>query len=367
VESLNLHELEALAKRRLPKAVWDYYAGGAGDEDTVAENRAAFARVRLRPRALVDVHAVRTATTVLGTPIALPVLLAPVAYQRLAHPDGEVATARAAASAGTIMVVSTLANTRLEEVAAAAPAGARWFQLYVYKDRAVSANLVARAAAAGYRALVLTVDTPRLGRRERDVQSGFGLPAHLGLANFAGALANQPGHAPGTSGIAHYAAQNLDDSLTWDALTWLRSLSPLPIVVKGVVTGEDAALAVAHGASAIVVSNHGGRQLGGAVATLDALPEVVAAVAGRAEVLVDGGVRRGVDVIKALSLGAKAVLVGRPILHGLAAGGQAGVEHMLRLLAAELDLDLAICGVASVDAVGASLVSAPGRGPAPRP
>jgi 4-hydroxymandelate oxidase len=358
IDPVNVAEYEALARARLPRSVWDYYAGGSGDERTLRDNLAAFARVRLRPRALVDVSRVRLATTVLGTPVALPVLLAPVAYQRLAHPEGERAAARAAAAAGTVMVVSTLATTSLEDVAAAAPGAPRWFQLYVYKDRAVSEALVRRAVAAGYRALVLTVDTPRLGRRERDVRNGFGLPPHLHLANFAGSRdADEPEHAPGASGIASYAAAHLDDSLDWRALGWLREVSGgLPVIVKGVVTGEDAHLAVEHGAAAVVVSNHGGRQLDGCVATLDALPEVVDAVAGRCEVYVDGGVRRGTDVLKALALGARAVLMGRPLLWGLAAAGEAGVRRVLELLAAELELDLALAGCPTVHAVTSGLV-----------
>jgi isopentenyl diphosphate isomerase/L-lactate dehydrogenase-like FMN-dependent dehydrogenase len=242
-------------------------------------------------------------------------------------------------------------------VAAAAPGAPRWFQLYVYKQRDISAGLVRRAEAAGYQAIVLTVDTPRLGRRERDVRHGFGLPTNLSVANFDGTLAEKPAGTPGISGLAAYGDANLDASLGWDALDWLRSLTRLPIVVKGVMTGEDARLAVAHGAGAIVVSNHGGRQLDGVAATIDVLGEVVDAVGGACEVLVDGGVRRGTDVLKALALGARAVLVGRPVLWGLAVAGDAGVRRVLTLLRDELEHALALAGRPSVHALDRSLLA----------
>jgi 4-hydroxymandelate oxidase len=353
---VHLADLEALAARRLPRATLEYYAGGAEDERTLRDNVEGWRRLRLRPRALVDVRQVSLATTVLGVPVAAPILVAPLAYQRLAHPAGELATARAAAAEGALMVVSTMATTRLEDVAAAAPAAPRWFQLYVYRERQVSETLVRRAERAGYQALVLTVDTPRLGRRERDVRNGFGLPPELALANFEGELAVEPSHAPGVSGIAHYAAAHLDDSLTWEAVAWLRSITHLPIVVKGVLTGEDTALAVAHGADAVVVSNHGGRQLDGAIATADALAECVAAAGGRAEIYVDGGLRRGSDVLKALALGARAVLVGRPILWGLASEGEFGVRLALAMLRGELEHAMALAGQPRVGDLSRALV-----------
>jgi len=357
---VNLAEYEARAQASLPRPIWDYYSGGADDELTLRDNRAAYARRKLRPRVLVDVSRIEVATTVLGTPIAAPVLVAPLAYQKMAHPHGEAGTARAAAAAGTLMILSTLSTTRLEEVAAAAPGAPRWFQLYVYKERAVSAGLVRRAAAAGYQALVLTVDTPRLGRRERDLRNGFTLPPGMSMANFEGELAEKPDAAPGSSGLGNYASANLDTTLTWEVVAWLRSLSALPVVVKGIVTAEDARLAVAHGAAAIVVSNHGGRQLDGAPATLDALAEVVDAVGGACEVYVDGGIRRGTDVVKALALGARAVLLGRPVLWGLAHAGEAGVARVLELLFAELEHALALCGRPSVHALDRALLQAPG-------
>ncbi len=356
MDALNLAELEAIARTKIERTAWDYYAGGADDEVTLRENVAAYGRLRLLPRAFVDVSSVTLATTVLGTPIAFPVLVAPLACQRLAHPDGEQATARGAAASGTIMVVSTLATTRLEDVAAAAPDAPRWFQLYVYKDRGLTRSLVERAVAAGYRAIVLTVDTPRLGRRERDVRNAFTLPPGLELANFAGDVAKTPS-TEGASGLASYASANLDDAVTWDDLAWLRSLSELPLAVKGVVRADDARRAVDAGARAIVVSNHGGRQLDGTIATIDALPAVADAIAGRAELYVDGGIRRGTDVLKALARGARAVLLGRPILWGLGAGGAAGVAGALALLRAELDHALALAGCPSVHDVPRDLVA----------
>ena len=267
--------------------------------------------------------------------------------------------ARGAGAAGTIMAVSTLATSSLEEVAAAA-AGPLWFQLYVYKDRGVTEMLVKRAEAADYKALVLTVDAPYLGRRERDIRSGFGLPPGLIVANFAGhARADQPGMDPGASGLAVYAANQLDSTLTWESVEWLRSITRLPVLVKGILTAEDAREAVALDVAGVIVSNHGGRQLDGAVAGIEALPEIVEAVAGRALVLVDGGIRRGTDVLKALALGADATLMGRPALWALAADGAAGVERALGLLREELRLAMGLAGCKSVIDVSRALVKLP--------
>ncbi|HEU4536030.1 MAG TPA: alpha-hydroxy acid oxidase [Polyangiaceae bacterium] len=361
MDALNLRELEALAAARLDPAHYDYYRGGAGDEQTLRENEAAWSRLRLRPRALVDVARVELATTLLGAPASMPVVVAPLAYQRLADPEGEPATARAAAAAGVPMAVSTLATTSLEDVAAAAPGAPRWFQLYMFRDRGVSASLCARAEAAGYGALVLTVDTPRLGRRERDVRNGFGLPAHLRNANFADAIARSSAATPRGSGLARLSETHFDDALTWDALAWLRAQTRLPLVLKGIVRADDARLAAEHGVAGVVVSNHGGRQLDGAVATAEALPEVVEAVDGRCEVYVDGGVRRGVDVLRALALGARGVLVGRPVLWGLAAAGEAGVRRVLELLRGELELALALAGAPHAARVDPTIVAPPRR------
>ena len=345
-------DLEAIAKRRLPRSHYDYYAGGAEDEQTLSANREAFRKYVIRPRALVDVSVIDTETSALGTPISMPVMIAPTAYQKMAHPDGELATARAAGEAGTIMVASTIATHDLESIATAAT-GPLWFQLYVQPERNLSKELAQRAQAAGYRALCLTVDTPQLGRRERDVRNGFTLPPGVRMMNFDGGRRDMPRRAPpGTSAMAAYSSALLDPSLTWDSIAWLQSETKLPIVVKGIIAGEDAALAVESGAAAVLVSNHGGRQLDACQPTLDALPHVVEAVAGRVEVYLDGGVRRGTDIVKALALGARAVLVGRPVLWGLAAGGQAGVTRALEMLRAELELSLMLSGCPRVQSLG---------------
>ena len=340
---MNLLELELAARERLSPMAYEYYAGGAHDEVTVRENRRAYEALALRPRVLVDVSRRDTSTTVLGTAVAAPVLVAPMAFQRLAHSDGELATARAVRASGSLMVLSTLATASVEEVCAAAP-GPLWFQLYVYRDRGATRALVERAEGAGCTALVLTVDTPLLGRRERDVRTGFTLPPELSIGNVVpgGPSTLPPAYAD--SGLAAFFADLLDASLTWRDVEWLRSITRLPVVVKGVLRADDARQAVERGAAAVVVSNHGGRQLDTALATVRALPEVVDAVGGRVEVLVDGGVRRGTDVVKALALGARAVLLGRPVLWGLAIGGEAGVAAALATLREELDLAMALCG-----------------------
>ena len=350
---MDLAELEQRARRTLDPAAYDYYAGGADDELTLADNVAAWRRLRLRYRVLRDVGSVTAATTVLGTPITAPVLVAPTAYQRLADDEGEAATARGARAAGTVMVASTLATVSLEDVAAAAPDAPRWFQLYVRRDRGWTAELVARAVAAGYRALVLTVDLPVLGFRRRDERNRFSLPVGLEMANMGSAVPVVDG-----SGLQAYAAAELEPSLTFDDLGWLRSLCDLPVVVKGVVRGDDAAACVAAGAAAVAVSNHGGRQLDSAIATADALPEVVEAVDGRAEVYVDGGVRGGTDVVKALALGARAVLVGRPVLWGLATAGAQGVTAVLEGFAEETVRAFALCGARTVAEVTPDLLVA---------
>jgi 4-hydroxymandelate oxidase len=348
-------EFEELARERMDRVAFDYYAGGAGSEWTLAENDRAFDRWVLRPRVLVDVSRVDLATTVLGERLPFPIGLAPTAFHKLAHPDGELATARAAAGLGALLVLSTVSTVRLEDVAAAG--GPRWFQLYVFRDRRVTEHLVRRAEAAGYTALVVTVDVPLVGRRYRDERNAFRLPPGITLANFADL------GLPDASGSALFAffLEQGDPSLSWRDLEWLRSLTSMRLVVKGVLTAEDARLAVEAGVDGVVVSNHGGRQLDGVPASLDALPEVAEAVDGRAEVLVDGGIRRGTDVVKALALGARAVLIGRPTLWGLAVEGEAGVAAVLSMLREELAQALALCGRASVGAVDRSAVApAPG-------
>jgi 4-hydroxymandelate oxidase len=352
---LNLFEYEAVARQRLPQVAYDYYASGANDEITLRANHAAYDEIALRYRVLVDVSKRDLRTSVLGRTISMPILVAPTAFQRMAHPEGEVATARAAGAAGTLMIVSTLSNCSVEEVAAAG-SGPLWFQLYVYRDREATRELVARVEAAGFRALVLTVDAPVLGRRERDVRNRFRLPPGLSVENLSAAGLNELPSDVDDSGLAAYFASLLDPSLTWRDVDWLRSISRLPILVKGIVRGDDAALAMEHGMAGVVVSNHGGRQLDTAPPTIKVLPEVVQAVDGRGEVLVDGGIRRGTDVVKALALGAEAVLVGRPVLWGLAVDGQLGVERVLGLLRGELDTAMALCGCASISEIRGDLV-----------
>jgi isopentenyl diphosphate isomerase/L-lactate dehydrogenase-like FMN-dependent dehydrogenase len=345
-----LRDLGPLVESRLEAGPLGYFAGGAADERTLADNEAAFARHRLMPRVMVDVSDVSTQTTVLGTEIALPVIVAPVALQRMAHPDGEPGMARAAAAARTLMIVSTLATATPTEVANAAPEAPRWFQLYVLKDRGVTHALVDEAVAAGYRALVVTVDAPRAGRRERDLRQDFQIPPGLDMPAVSAA-------AGGTTGITPAGFFSLvDPSLTWKDLEQLVDAVDLPVLVKGVHSPHDARLAIQHGAAGVVVSNHGGRQLDGVPAGIDLLEPVAQEVAGEVEVLVDGGVRRGSDVIKALALGARAVLVGRPMLWGLAWNGEQGARWVLDTLQAELELDLMLLGARTPDAVTRSHV-----------
>ncbi len=345
-------DYERLAESKLEPGAFGYYAGGAGDELALSGNVEAWCRLRLRPRVLVDVSAVSTETTVLGTLVSMPLLVAPTAIQRLAHPDGEPGMARAAAAAGTIMCLSTLATATAEEVAAAAPGAPRWFQLYVFRDRGVTRSFVDQAVAHDYGAIVLTVDAPRLGRRERDLRTGFRVPEEIVVPSMA-ALGGWEGATP----LELLGA--IDPSLTWADLEELRSLSSLPLVLKGIMTGEDAAIACEHGVDAIVVSNHGGRQLDAVASTAELLPEIVDAVAGRIEVYVDGGIRRGSDVVKALALGARAVLAGRAPLWGLACNGEAGARSVLELLQAEIELALALCGCTSPEAVTREHVAVP--------
>jgi 4-hydroxymandelate oxidase len=323
MQPVNIWDYERLAEEKLDANALAYFAGGAGDEVTMRENLAAFERRRLRPRMLVDVEQVSTATTVLGTEIALPVVIAPLAMQRLAHPDGERATARAAAAAGTIMCLSSAATCAPAELTE----GRRWFQAYVWKPRSKTEAAIESAVATGYSALVLTVDVPYIGRRERDLRIDFKVPEGMTVGG-------------------NLFGQGFDPTVSWRDLEWLAGYG-LPVVVKGLLTAEDAQLACEHGAAAVVVSNHGGRQLDGVSASLDVLEEVVAAVDARAEVLLDGGVRRGTDVLKALALGARAVMIGRAMVWGLAVDGEEGVAHVLSLFREEIELGLALLGCTS--------------------
>jgi len=336
---LNVWDYERLAEDRLGPGPWSYFAGGADDERTLRWNLEAYGRWRLRPRILCDVTDVSTETTVLGTQVALPVLVAPVAFQRMAHPDGEAATARAAASAGTVMCLSTIATASPADVAAAAPSAPRWFQLYVFKDWGLTSALVQQAVDEGYSALVLTADTPYLGRREGPLRTGFAIPDDVRIP--AVDAARGGGLQPFS---LHEHFDLFSPAVSWRDVERLTDLSGLPVVVKGVLTAEDARLACEHGAAAVAVSNHGGRQLDGVPGTLDALPEVVEAVEGRVEVYLDGGIRRGTDVVKALALGARATLAGRAVLWGLAVGGEEGARHVLELLRDEIRLALSLLG-----------------------
>ena len=352
----SLDTYEDAARARLPRPVYDYYAGGAEDEVTLRWNRIAYERYHLRPRVMIDVSRVDAGVELLGERLAFPVALAPAAFQRLAHPEGELATARAARTAGTIFIASTLSTYSVDDIATAAP-GPFWLQLYVFRDRGLTRALVERAAAAGARAICLTVTVPVQGNRERDLRNQFRLPAGVEMANFIGLRqARFPDGITG-SGLNAFISREFDPTLTWDAVSWLRSISSLPIVLKGIMAPEDASLAVDHGADAIIVSNHGGRQLDGAEPTLFALPRVAEAVADRLPILVDGGIRRGTDVVKALCLGARAVLIARPYLWGLAVGGQQGVEHVLALLRAEVERTLALLGRTSVASLGRDVLA----------
>jgi isopentenyl diphosphate isomerase/L-lactate dehydrogenase-like FMN-dependent dehydrogenase len=336
---LTLDDAERLAEQAVPPDAWGYIAGGAGDERTLRWNREAFSRCRLRPRVLVDVSSVTTETTVLGTPVSMPALVAPMAFQQIAHEEHELATARGAEGAGTVMCLSTVATATPAQVAEAAPGASRWLQIYVFRDRDVSDAVIEEALEAGFSALVLTADLPVYGIRHRETRAGFAAPESDVPAIVA---ARARGAADGDH-VLHV----LESGLEWDYVTELRERWGVPVVVKGLVTAEDARLACEHGAAAVVVSNHGGRQLDGAIASLEALPEVVEAVDGRAEVYLDGGVRRGTDVVTALALGARAVLVGRPVMYGLAFGGAKGVEQVLGILREETENALALLGCRS--------------------
>jgi isopentenyl diphosphate isomerase/L-lactate dehydrogenase-like FMN-dependent dehydrogenase len=341
---LTVDDAERLAEAAVPADAWGYIAGGAGDERTLRWNREAFSRFRLRPRVLIDVSTVSTETTVLGTPVSMPVLVAPMAFQAIAHEEHELGMARGAAAAGTLMCLSTVATATPADVATAAPDAPRWLQIYVFRDREVSDEVIEQALEAGFSALVLTADLPVYGIRHREAREGFGVP-EADVPAIAAARARREGSRE------HHALHLLESGLQWDYVTELRERWGAPVIVKGLVTAEDAMLACEHGASAVVVSNHGGRQLDGAIASLEALPDVVDAVGDRAEVYVDGGVRTGPDVTMALALGARAVLVGRPAMYGLAFGGAKGVQQVLEIFRDETENALALLGCRSPEEV----------------
>jgi 4-hydroxymandelate oxidase len=342
---VNLEDFEAAARPRLTPSAYSYIAGAAGDELTASRNREAFSSVRLKPRVLVDASHIDTRIELLGSALDFPILLAPVAYHKLAHPDGELATVRGAGMTGAILVVSTYATVSLEKIAKAA-SGPLWMQLYVSPDRAFTRELVRRAEAAGYGALCLTVDSPVFGTRNREQRDGFSLPAGARTENLSALGKNV--QATLHAAIDGVYSPIVDPSLQWKDVDWLCSFAKLPVVLKGILSPEDAQLAVEHGAAAVVVSNHGGRNLDTLPATIEALPGIVEAVQGRIPVLLDGGVRRGTDVLKALALGAKAVLIGRPYTWGLAVGGAAGVAEVVRILVDEFRAAMALCGTCSL-------------------
>ena len=330
-ELLNVAEFLDAAAARIDPAVWCYFEGGAGDEVTLRENLAAFSRWQLRPRMLLDVGEIGLETTLLGATVSMPLGIAPFALQRLLDPGAERATTCAAATAGALAVVPTLTSYRHAELQAAASGAARWLQLYVQTDRARTLDHLAEARETGYAAVALTVDLPLIGRRERDLRLGFAIPPEIPLP--------------------YGTLVDVDPTVTWRDLEWIRAATDLPLVLKGIVTREDTVLAAEHGVDGIWVSNHGGRQLDGVAAAIDALPEVVEAAEGRCEVYVDGGFRRGSDVVKALALGARAAFVARPIAAGLAVGGEAGVSRVLELLRDEISLALGLLGCTSPEQI----------------
>ncbi|KAJ2726927.1 Hydroxyacid oxidase 1 [Coemansia sp. Benny D115] len=364
-----IKDLELVAQRVMPGGAWGYYDSGANDEQTKRDNMDAFDRYRLHPRMLRDVSKISLETTVLGKRVKTPLGVAPCAMHKLAHADGEVATSRAAAKSGSIMILSTYSTTSMEKVIAQGKEAGNqyWMQLYVYRDRAISEKLVRRAEKAGFSALVLTVDAPLLGRRLVDARNKFNPPPHLRLENFMepeianapqGYVADAARSASETFGATFGA--NGDQSLSWEnGISWLKSITRLPIIVKGIMSAEDTQLAIQHGCAGVIVSNHGGRQLDGALATIDALPQVVEAAEGRIEVYLDGGVRKGTDIFKALALGARAVFVARPVLWGLAYRGEHGAHHALELLNKELELTMTLAGTTTIDQIDESYVYQP--------
>ncbi|XP_068185147.1 2-Hydroxyacid oxidase 2-like [Antennarius striatus] len=343
-----LTDFEKYAEEHLSKTTWDYYSAGADECCTRDDNLLAYKRIRLRPRVLRDVSVSDTRTTVQGTEISFPVGISPTALHCLAWHEGETATARAAEALNTCYITSTLSTCSVEEIVAAAPNGYRWFQIYVYQDRKLTEKIVRRVEALGYKALVLTADMPYVGRRHNNIRNQFKLPPHLQFKNFNGLLQQE------TAGHKKYHTS--DPSVTWKEVHWLQSITSLPIIIKGILTKEDAELAVEHGVQGIIVSNHGGRQLDGTLATIDALSEIVGVIKARIEVYLDGGIRTGSDVLKALALGAKCVFIGRPILWGLAYKGEEGVREVLQILKDEFRLAMTLSGCINVAEINRNLI-----------
>lgn len=377
---ISIDDLRERARRRLPRAVFDYIDGGAEDEFTLRRNRDGFERITFRPRVLVDTTARDQSTTVLGQRLETPLILAPTGLCGMAAPRGELLAARAALRAGTIFTLSTLSAVSIEEVAREVP-GPHWFQLYVWRDRDLTRSLVERAAKAGYRAMMLTVDVPVFGQRERDVRNGATIPPRVTVRNvFDSArrigwllrMARHPridfanvrgrsGDARAAFSLSAFVSSQFDPSVSWKDLAWFRSIWPGPLLLKGIMSAEDARLAVEHGVDAVIVSNHGGRQLDGLPGAIEVLPEVVEAVRGRTEVIFDGGIRRGGDAVKAIALGARACMIGRPYLYGMGAAGQAGVERAIGILRTEIDRVQALIGRPALADLDRSAVRLPGE------
>ncbi len=351
---INVADYACAARAKLPREAFDYYEGGALDEITLRENTAGWERLKLYYRVLASVGKREIDTTVLGQSISMPIVVAPTAFHRLAGGEGEIETARAAKAAGTLFILSSLSNTAMESVFAQA-ASPRWFQLYIYKDRGITLELVRRAEAAGAEAIVLTVDAPGLGTRERDARNSFRLPDGIVVENLAPLGKGKFPEVKG-SGLAAYVRANFKEDIGFDDLDWLCRSTRLPVIVKGVCCGDDAQRAAEHGAKAVVVSNHGGRQLDTAPATCEVLPHVVDAAGDRCEIYVDGGIRRGSDVLKAIALGAQAVLVGRPVLWGLCVAGEKGATNVLEILRRELDEAMLLCGCTKLSDIDRSLL-----------
>lgn len=352
---INIYDFESLAREKLSQIAYDYYSSGACDEITLRENCEAYKRIFLKYRVLVDVSKRDLSTEVLGQKISMPVMIAPTAFHQMADAEAEVAVAKAAAAADTIMILSTLSNSNVEDVVKASSKPV-WFQLYVYKDREVTKDLIKRAEEAGCKSIVLTVDAPLLGSRERDVRNKFNLPKGMTIKNLTAASREKLPEIT-DSGLSAYVQKFLDPSLSWKDIGWLKSITKLPVIIKGIACKEDALLSVSNGADGIVVSNHGGRQLDTSRATIDVLPEVAEAVKGKIEILMDGGIRRGTDILKAIAFGAKAVMVGRPVIWGLAADGENGVMSVLEILRNEFDLAMALCGCDSTKKITKELIA----------
>lgn len=350
---INLLDYEQLARDKLTRTIFDYFAGGSDDSITLRENSAAYDRIRLRPRILVDVDQRNMATTLLGKTLSSPFIVAPMALAGMAHPDADIAIARGADN--TPVTISTLSSYSLEEIAEAAQSPL-WFQLYVYRDRSITQKLVERAEAAGYQALVVTVDGVVAGNRERDRRNEFKLPENVTLKNLYDAKLDRVIALPGESSVAAYFSSQIDPSFSWKDLEWLRSITKLPIILKGILRADDARRAHDHGAAAIVVSNHGGRQLDTVPASIDVLPEIAAEIGNAMPILLDSGIRRGTDVLKALALGANAVMIGRPVMWGLAVDGEEGVRRVLEIIQEELDTAMALCGCPSLNDIDADLI-----------